>query len=327
VPQGVRDAWQPAAAAPRERSTPVTRAVLIGATYAHDPERYLRGPDWDVVRVRHALRTVFGVRDEHVTALTDGPAAAGLCPPVADVPRRAAILAACHEAVDACWPGDRLFFYFSGHGSRTRDRDGDEVDGWDDTIIPIDYATPAGHEELTDDVLYRLLVRDLRPGVTLFAVFDCCHSTCALGLSSVFPPSSDVTDAPVPRVALPPDALVPGVARAVVGAAAAAAAARSAGQDADDRTSGAPSTGTVITRAVTAALAATEAARRTHPPSSGRAWCLGACADTGTAANAVERPAAGGGGGGGAAGGGGGGGGGGKGGGGGGGGGAHATPS
>lgn len=36
-------------------------------------------------------------------------------------------------------PGDSLFFHFSGHGSQQYDRNGDEEDGYDETICPTDF--------------------------------------------------------------------------------------------------------------------------------------------------------------------------------------------
>ena len=36
-------------------------------------------------------------------------------------------------------PNDSLFFHYSGHGSQQQDSDGDEVDGTDETICPVDY--------------------------------------------------------------------------------------------------------------------------------------------------------------------------------------------
>ena len=36
-------------------------------------------------------------------------------------------------------PNDSLFFHYSGHGSQQQDHDGDEVDGTDETICPVDY--------------------------------------------------------------------------------------------------------------------------------------------------------------------------------------------
>ena len=36
-------------------------------------------------------------------------------------------------------PGDSLFFHYSGHGSQVKDKDGDEIDGLDETILPVDF--------------------------------------------------------------------------------------------------------------------------------------------------------------------------------------------
>jgi hypothetical protein len=35
--------------------------------------------------------------------------------------------------------GDSLFFLFSGHGGQTEDLNGDEDDGMDETILPVDW--------------------------------------------------------------------------------------------------------------------------------------------------------------------------------------------
>ena len=44
-------------------------------------------------------------------------------------------------------------FLDSGHGGQTKDRDGDEVDGFDEVIYPLDFKTN-GH--IVDDVRYSL---------------------------------------------------------------------------------------------------------------------------------------------------------------------------
>jgi hypothetical protein len=41
-------------------------------------------------------------------------------------------------------------FICSGHGGRVRDKDGDEADRNDETIVPIDYQK---NGEITDDVM------------------------------------------------------------------------------------------------------------------------------------------------------------------------------
>jgi hypothetical protein len=41
--------------------------------------------------------------------------------------------------VQGAQPNDSLFFHFSGHGGQTEDLDGDEDDGLDETIYPVDF--------------------------------------------------------------------------------------------------------------------------------------------------------------------------------------------
>jgi len=75
--------------------------------------------------------------------------------------------------------GDSLFFHYSGHGGTARDSDGDEVDGFDETILPLDYEKSG---QIVDDVIYDNLVQPLPQGCRLTAVFDSCHSGTVLDL-------------------------------------------------------------------------------------------------------------------------------------------------
>jgi hypothetical protein len=69
--------------------------------------------------------------------------------------------------------GDSLVFYYSGHGTRVANIGDDlEVDGLDEAICPHDYAS-AG--VLRDDD-FKAIFGNLKAGVNLDAVFDCCHS-------------------------------------------------------------------------------------------------------------------------------------------------------
>jgi hypothetical protein len=72
--------------------------------------------------------------------------------------------------------GDLLFVYYSGHGSYTIDRNGDELDGRDELIIPLDFNA------IRDDELKTIIQENLKPNVTLFCLFDCCNSGTALDL-------------------------------------------------------------------------------------------------------------------------------------------------
>jgi hypothetical protein len=66
----------------------------------------------------------------------------------------------------------RVWLHFSGHGTGIVDTSGDEVDGQDEAICPVDYAT---HGVITDDVLKSML-RQFPEETSVVCVFDCCHS-------------------------------------------------------------------------------------------------------------------------------------------------------
>jgi hypothetical protein len=79
--------------------------------------------------------------------------------------------------------GDCLFFHFSGHGSQQDDRTGLEEDGYNETIVPLDYQT---NGMITDDELFDLIAKPLPEGVHLTTIFDSCHSGTVLDLPYIF---------------------------------------------------------------------------------------------------------------------------------------------
>ncbi|KAI3805092.1 hypothetical protein L1987_27139 [Smallanthus sonchifolius] len=80
-------------------------------------------------------------------------------------------------------PGDSLVFYFSGHGLRQPDLFDDEIDGFDETICPLDFKT-AGM--IVDNEINDTIVRPLKSGVKLHAIIDACHSGTILDLPHVY---------------------------------------------------------------------------------------------------------------------------------------------
>lgn len=77
-------------------------------------------------------------------------------------------------------PGDVVYCHYSGHGGKLKDDDwGEEEDGYDETLIPVDYAT-AG--QIRDDDLLTTLVMPMLRGVFVTCVMDCCHSGTVLDL-------------------------------------------------------------------------------------------------------------------------------------------------
>lgn len=61
----------------------------------------------------------------------------------------------------------------SGHGGQKRDRTGEEQDGFNETILPLDHDR-RGH--IIDDEINEILVRPLPHGVRLHGIVDACHS-------------------------------------------------------------------------------------------------------------------------------------------------------
>lgn len=85
--------------------------------------------------------------------------------------------------VEGCQPNDALFFHYSGHGGQTDDLDGDEEDGHDEVIYPVDFKQ-AGH--IVDDQIHQILVKPLPAGARLTAIFDSCHSGSCLDLPYIY---------------------------------------------------------------------------------------------------------------------------------------------
>ncbi|KAI0998096.1 Metacaspase-1B [Podosphaera aphanis] len=98
-------------------------------------------------------------------------------------PTKNNIIRAMGWLVQGCQPNDALFFHFSGHGGQTKDLDGDEDDGYDEVIYPVDFKN-AGH--IVDDEIHNILVRPLPAGARLTAIFDSCHSGSCLDLPYIY---------------------------------------------------------------------------------------------------------------------------------------------
>jgi hypothetical protein len=93
------------------------------------------------------------------------------------------ILAAYKKLVSEAQPGDAIFCHYSGHGGKVRDDDGDEKDGYDETLVPLDYASKG---QIRDDDLFKALIGPMPKGVVMTCVMDCCHSGTVLDLPYVF---------------------------------------------------------------------------------------------------------------------------------------------
>ncbi len=150
------------------------KALLIGINYFYQPDR-LAGSISDVMSLKRFLMDRYGFQEgpDKMVVLTDDQQDPSF------VPTRHNITTAMRWLVSDARPGDILFFHFSGHGSQVKDYEGDEADGYDETILPVDHHVSG---QITDDEMHNIMARPLPAGVRLIAVFDCCHSGTALDL-------------------------------------------------------------------------------------------------------------------------------------------------
>lgn len=150
----------------------VKRALLVGINY-YGSRCQLQGCIHDVHNMKTYLEhhgyTVFRVlTDDHKHDHSE-----------TDLhPTRANILASLEWLVNGAQEGDSLFLHYSGHGTQTLDRDGDEADGMDEALCPVDWST-AGL--ITDDELRARLV-NASGGAQVVFVADCCHSGTMLDM-------------------------------------------------------------------------------------------------------------------------------------------------
>ena len=94
-------------------------------------------------------------------------------------PTKANILKATAWLVNDARAGDTLFFMYSGHGGQLRDVSGDEDDGEDEVIFPIDFKQG---NHIIDDDLHTSMVKRIPDGCKLICLMDCCHSGTGLDL-------------------------------------------------------------------------------------------------------------------------------------------------
>ncbi|KAJ6959445.1 metacaspase-1-like isoform X1 [Populus alba x Populus x berolinensis] len=152
------------------------RALLIGVTYKNSKHK-LKGTIIDVKGFRGLLMDTFTFPKEDIRVLTEEE------PEPDFFPTKKNIQNSFKWLVEDCMAGDSLVFYFSGHGIKQFDLDGDESDGFDETICPVDFME-AG--TITDDEIKSAIVRPLKKGVTLNAIVDACHSGTVLDLPYVY---------------------------------------------------------------------------------------------------------------------------------------------
>ncbi|KAK4792508.1 hypothetical protein SAY86_022943 [Trapa natans] len=148
------------------------RALICGVSYKYTEDE-LKGCFNDARCMKFLLVSRFKFPESSILLLTEEES-----DPYRR-PTRQNMINAMRWLVQGCQPGDSLVFHFSGHGSQKRNLTGDEIDGFDETLCPVDYKT---HGQIVDDEINDIIVRPLPPGAKLHAIIDACHSGTVLDL-------------------------------------------------------------------------------------------------------------------------------------------------
>ena len=84
-----------------------------------------------------------------------------------------------------CRSGDIIYLHFSCHGQPVEDIDGDEEDGWDEALVPVDALKEyqkgkyMGENHITDDELngyLKTIRKQVGPEGFVYVVIDACHA-------------------------------------------------------------------------------------------------------------------------------------------------------
>lgn len=145
-------------------SLPKSRALLIGINYIGSPYE-LSGCIYDTELITKTFNRN-GITD--IKSLTDASSIK---------PTRENILYGIKNVLDVSKSGDNVYLFYSGHGGSIMDSlSGDENDKNDEYILSVDLYG------ITDDEIRQCINTNMKAGVTVFALFDCCNSGTVMDL-------------------------------------------------------------------------------------------------------------------------------------------------
>ena len=134
------------------------KAFLVGINKYKSAK--LRGCVNDVTSMREVLLDLYGFQPDNIKMLLDRDAT------------KAAMIDGIQWLAEDNNDESVRVFHFAGHGHFVPDENGDEPDGTDETLVPVDYTA---NDFLIDDKLKELYdTFSKKSNLTL--IMDCCHS-------------------------------------------------------------------------------------------------------------------------------------------------------
>lgn len=144
------------------------KALIIGVGQYADARYNLQGIDLDIINFQRTVKRL-GVKEQNIKVLKNSEATVKN------------IQGEMRGWLSDVGRNDKVFFYFSGHGSQKDDHNNDETDGLDEFLAVHEFSLD-GDGALTDDELGQLLTGI--PSDNVYVFIDACHSgTATKGLN------------------------------------------------------------------------------------------------------------------------------------------------
>ena len=144
----------------------VKKGLLVGINYV-GTEYELNGCINDVNDMSQVLQSRYGFNSSNIELMTDN---------TSNKPTKINIINGITNLLKNSIAGDTLVIAYSGHGTNVRDTSGDEWDGYDELIVPLDMNL------ISDDEINSIIRANLKSNVNVFTFFDCCFSESILDL-------------------------------------------------------------------------------------------------------------------------------------------------
>jgi metacaspase-1 len=155
---------RPVAAPARPTAPTRSKAILFGLNYPHTADLKLEGCVNDVLNMSKYL-SQFGIPCDVYTDDNDATIASTT---------GKGIVTKLYELASESFKSnlDFVWIHYSGHGSYTADKSGDERDRRDEALVPTDFQQSG----LISDDFLQSIFRCFNPKTRVVCIFDCCHS-------------------------------------------------------------------------------------------------------------------------------------------------------
>lgn len=142
----------------------VKKALTIGINYTSLSYCTLKGCIDDIENITNVMVGHYGYARENIVQLRDDNNNHEF------QPTRNNILSHLKDLINDSGNLTEILVHYSGHGSQIRDTTGEEEDGMDEVIVPIDYKTSGF---IVDKEIYQIIKKSK---CKTLLIFDCCHS-------------------------------------------------------------------------------------------------------------------------------------------------------